>query len=1690
MSQAFASRRGAFLSRFATRWRVWMTAVLLLLCAGNAFAQTPAISGISPGTATTGGPGFTLTVNGSNFAAGAVVRWNGANRTTTFNSATSLSASIPASDIAFTGTATVTVLNPGGGGGTSNGVTFTIVAPLIVVRTSQSNVSCNGGANGVASISVSGGTVPYIYTWSPSGGTGATAAGLSAGTYTVHVADSSTPAQQLHPTYTITQPSALAISPASLPGGSVGSAYSQAITASGGASGYSYHVSLGALPAGMSLNAVTGVLSGTPTAAGTFPLTVTATDANGCFRSNNYSLTVASLVRPTATIVLADTSLSISETSLVTIVFSEAVSGFDNSDLTIANGSLSSVSSTDGGITWTATLTPAAGVNDSTNRITLDNTGVQNAAGNTGTGTTDSNNYAIDGLRPTATILVADTSLAAGETSLVTITFSEAVAGFTTADLTVANGTVSGLSSSDGGITWTATLTPSANVADPSNLITLNNPGISDPAGNAGTGTTNSNNYAVNTVGADVSIDKTLLTPGPYVFNQSVQYSLVVSNVGPGAATNVQVTDTPTNLTITGVSGACAALPCTLASLPPGASATITVTATISAYGAFDNAAGATATETDPDSSNNTDNTGNGGVTRQPQTIVFNGPGPVAYGSSTQLSAMATPSGLPVTFTSLTPAVCTVTPADVLTTVSDGLCQIEMHQAGDSTWLAATRTEWIQILSPTLAMTPAAGPLPLAYGAPTTVNFSTSGGTAPYNYSIPSGSLPVGMSLSSAGVLSGTPTVPGAYNVIIRATDSSTGGTAPYRIDQPYLLLVAVPVISFNPTSIPDGAVGVAYNASLGAQDGVAPYSYSLLSGSLPIGMTLTSGGVLSGVPRSDGAFSLTVRATDAHGQSASRVFTFNIAAPTLAITPASLPNGTGGVVYGQTLSTSGGIAPYAYSIVSGTLPVGVSFSSAGVFAGTPTVAGSHNVVIRSTDDAGYGTTIAYTIVIDAPAIAITPATLANGSVGDAYSASFSAAGGTAPYGFSLLSGSLPTGMTFTSGGVLSGTPATAGTFNFTVRASDGHGFTGDLAYALVIGKSAQTIAFGTQASQTYASGGTFALAPAATASSGLAVSYSSQTASVCSISGSTVTMLSAGSCVIAADQMGDANYDAAAQVTQAIAIAQAAQAITGFASNPTAPTFAPNGTFTLSATGGASGNPVLFASTSASVCTVSGNTVTMLSAGNCALTANQAGDANYSAAPQVTLDVTIGKAKPVLSWTTNLSKTYGEPEFDLPLPTSSSPAAFTFASSDAAVATVSGRTVTITGTGTTTLTATQAETANYAAASISITLTVDGRPDPTRDPSVAGSLQAQVDASVRFVQTQQDNIRGRLRQLRSGGNASSNNVAISVQGGWNQPSLSLNAGQSGMTPRMPQGWGFWSAGSVMLGERDARGMSDGFEFRSDGVTFGVDRLVSENAVFGAAGSFGWNDSDLNDRRSSLDARQRSLALYGLWRSDAWFVDGILGWGRLKFDIARWSEVADATATAQREGDQAFGGLTLGYEHRAGATTLTGYGRLDASRTTLDAYRENGLGIYDLQYAQHDVDSSTAAVGLEGRYGFRTEVAMLRPYWTLEWRQALQNQADAGINYVLMPRSSDYVLGLRSYNDNVAAFGVGMDMDFGNDWSLALQFRREQASNAFDNSFGLRISYGGSTLMSAGLAQWLPGGQVGLTTTESGQAQP
>ncbi|MBT8072636.1 MAG: IPTL-CTERM sorting domain-containing protein, partial [Xanthomonadales bacterium] len=147
-----------------------------------------------------------------------------------------------------------------------------------------------------------------------------------------------------------------------------------------------------------------------------------------------------------------------------------------------------------------------------------------------------------------------------------------------------------------------------------------------------------------------------------------------------------------------------------------------------------------------------------------------------------------------------------------------------------------------------------------------------------------------------------------------------------------------------------------------------------------------------------------------------------------------------------------------------------------------------------------------------------------------------------------------------------------------------------------------------------------------ATASSGLPVSFGSSTPSICSVTGSTVSYSAIGTCTVTADQAGDDDYNPATQVTIDIDVSQGSQVITLF---NLIPGYGYVGSTSTLVAVASSGLTVTFASITPSVCTVSGNTVSFLTEGLCSVTADQAGDENYAAAPQLTLDIDVALTPP-----------------------------------------------------------------------------------------------------------------------------------------------------------------------------------------------------------------------------------------------------------------------------------------------------------------------------------------------------------------------------------------------------------------------------------------------------------------------------
>jgi hypothetical protein len=151
--------------------------------------------------------------------------------------------------------------------------------------------------------------------------------------------------------------------------------------------------------------------------------------------------------------------------------------------------------------------------------------------------------------------------------------------------------------------------------------------------------------------------------------------------------------------------------------------------------------------------------------------------------------------------------------------------------------------------------------------------------------------------------------------------------------------------------------------------------------------------------------------------------------------------------------------------------------------------------------------------------------------------------------------------------------------------------------------------------------GGTYVVS-ATGGSSGKPVTFSidaTSTVGACSITGPTVSLTGVGTCVIDANQAGNTNYSAAPVIQQSFSIILGAQVITFTSSVPSSPIV--GGTYVVSATGGASENPVTFsidATSTAGACTISGSTISLTGVGTCVIDANQAGSVSYSVAPEV----------------------------------------------------------------------------------------------------------------------------------------------------------------------------------------------------------------------------------------------------------------------------------------------------------------------------------------------------------------------------------------------------------------------------------------------------------------------------------------
>ncbi|GHU80507.1 hypothetical protein FACS1894191_5940 [Clostridia bacterium] len=313
------------------------------------------------------------------------------------------------------------------------------------------------------------------------------------------------------------------------------------------------------------------------------------------------------------------------------------------------------------------------------------------------------------------------------------------------------------------------------------------------------------------------------------------------------------------------------------------------------------------------------------------------------------------------------------------------------------------------------------------------------------------GTHTVGLTSSAAGTI----TAPASVTKTVTAGQAMTAGdTFGFTFAMPASAvsdLVVTHTFSAAPTitttTLVGGTVGTTYSQALAAT-GDATITWTLDSGTLPVGLTLSSGGLISGTPTTAGTSTFTVKASNGVNPDATKQLSITIEAATPSgtaptITTTALAGGTVGTAYSQALAATGD-ATITWTLDSGTLPVGLTLSSGGVISGTPTTAETATFTVKASNGVNPDATKQLSITIEAAtpsgtAPTITTNALANGTVNTVYSETLTATG-DATITWSVTAGSLPSGLTLSSGGVISGTPTAAGAAAFTVQATNSTG--------------------------------------------------------------------------------------------------------------------------------------------------------------------------------------------------------------------------------------------------------------------------------------------------------------------------------------------------------------------------------------------------------------------------------------------------------------------------------------------------------------------------------------------------------------------------------------------------------------------------------------------------------------------------
>jgi uncharacterized protein YhjY with autotransporter beta-barrel domain len=282
---------------------------------------------------------------------------------------------------------------------------------------------------------------------------------------------------------------------------------------------------------------------------------------------------------------------------------------------------------------------------------------------------------------------------------------------------------------------------------------------------------------------------------------------------------------------------------------------------------------------------------------------------------------------------------------------------------------------------------------------------------------------------------------------------------------------------------------------------------------------------------------------------------------------------------------------------------------------------------------------------------------------------------------------------------------------------------------------------------------------------------------------------------------------------------------------------------------------------------------------------------------------------------------------------------------------------------------------------------------------------------------------------------------------------------------------GLWLAGRVTLGRRAEEAGQSALRTDTDSATLGFDRRLGPGLSLGLALGGTRERSTIGSLGSVNRASGESLALYGSYQpADRFFIDAMLGHGRLRMNAERVVEPIDDIARQSRRASVSFGALAFGLEHELAPFVLSPYARFDVARHRLGEAVESGAGAYALRYLPQRGQQQRLALGLRIEAPHETDFGAATPWLRLEYSHELKGQASAQVAYADLPSGLYTLLPITS-DRNRLALGAGVELFTAKGATLALEYQLEAAAGHL-RAQGLHLQW--SQRWGSGLLPALP----------------